>query len=381
MQPTDKFRTDLDHAARRAAGRGEAAEIEALRDFFFRSFPKVGREAMSALFATYLERRRSRPDTAVSWLAGISSVLMMDYDGTPFDKSDWEELREAIVLEEEDLDMELLEYVMALVVDHRGIMSLDGVGEWFEDEEFWTAYAPIMFDEARWAEVPAVIDAIERLVRPAPGAAVLDACCGPGRHSLELAARGYRVTGIDITEPYLEAARESANAWGFEDGARAQGGSARFLHADLREFTTDAPFDFAINLYTSFGYFADPAEDRKALARLRLALKPGGVLVLETTGKETAARDFTAGESFDRGGWGIRTEYSIVGAWEGLRNRWILSRGSEFVDRSFVLRLYSGTEMKASLLEAGFSSVSIFGGVDGCPYDQAASSLVALAIA
>ena len=54
---------------------------------------------------------------------------------------------------------------------------------------------------------------------------------------------------------------------------------------------------------------------------------------------------------------------------------------SEFVDRSFVLRLYSGTEMKASLLEAGFSSVSIFGGVDGCPYDQAASSLVALAIA
>lgn len=121
MQPTDKFRTDLDHAARRAAGRGEAAEIEALRDFFFRSFPKVGREAMSALFATYLERRRSRPDTAVSWLAGISSVLMMDYDGTPFDKSDWEELREAIVLEEEDLDMELLEYVMALVVDHRAL--------------------------------------------------------------------------------------------------------------------------------------------------------------------------------------------------------------------------------------------------------------------
>ena len=46
---------------------------------------------------------------------------MMDYDGTPFDKSDWEELREAIVLEEEDLDMELLEYVMALVVDHRAL--------------------------------------------------------------------------------------------------------------------------------------------------------------------------------------------------------------------------------------------------------------------
>jgi hypothetical protein len=118
MQPTDKFRTDLDHAARRAAGRGESAEIEALRDFFFRSFPKVGREAMSSLFAAYLERRRSDPGKAAAWLSGVGSVLMMDYDGTPFDKADWEEIRESVVLEEQELDMDLLEYVMTLVLDH-----------------------------------------------------------------------------------------------------------------------------------------------------------------------------------------------------------------------------------------------------------------------
>ena len=39
--------------------------------------------------------------------------------------------------------------------------------EWFEDEDFWTAYAPLMFDEAHWAEVPAIVDAIERLAKPA----------------------------------------------------------------------------------------------------------------------------------------------------------------------------------------------------------------------
>ena len=87
-------------------------------------------------------------------------------------------------------------------------------------------------------------------------------------------------------------------------------------------------------------------------------LRPGGALVLETTGKETAARDFTAGESFERGGWDVRTEFAVVGAWEGLRNRWILSRGGEIVDRSFVLRLYSGTELKTALLEAGFADVA-----------------------
>jgi SAM-dependent methyltransferase len=247
-------------------------------------------------------------------------------------------------------------------------------GEWFEDEEFWTAYAPIMFDEERWAEVPAAVDSIERLAALRPGASVLDACCGPGRHSLELAARGYRVTGIDITEAYLEAARESAS--GISGPGRAS-----FVRADIRSFEARADYDLAINLYTSFGYFADPAEDLAALRRLRAALKDGGALVLETTGKETAARDFTAGESFERGGWGVRTEFSVVGHWEGLRNRWILSRGSELVDRAFVLRLYAGTEMRATLLEAGFSSAAIFGGLDGSPYDQSAGSLVALAIA
>jgi SAM-dependent methyltransferase len=208
-----------------------------------------------------------------------------------------------------------------------------------------------------------------RLARPSPGCAVLDACCGPGRHSLELASRGYRVTGIDITEAYLEAARESACGLA----------TARFIHADVREFEMPRAFDLAINLYTSFGYFADPAEDLAALRRLREALKEGGALVLETTGKETAARDFTAGESFERGGWNVRTEFAVVGAWEGLRNRWILSRGDEKADRAFVLRLYSGTELRAALLDAGFAEVRILGGLDGSPYDQDAKSLVALA--
>jgi SAM-dependent methyltransferase len=253
-----------------------------------------------------------------------------------------------------------------------------GGSEWFEDEGFWTAYAPIMFDEARWAEVPAVVDAIERLVRPERGAEVLDSCCGPGRHSLELASRGYRVTGVDITEAYLDAARASTAAFDF---AGSGGEDPRFLHADIRTFAADRPFDLAINLYTSFGYFADPADDLAALRRIRASLRPGGALVLETTGKELAARDFTTVEEFERGGWGIRTEVSVVGAWEGLRNRWILTRGDAHVDHSFDIRLYSGTELKVALLEAGFATVRVMGGIDGTPYDQSAVSLVALAIA
>ncbi len=242
--------------------------------------------------------------------------------------------------------------------------------EWFEDEEFWDVFAPLMFDENRWAEVPGVVDAIERLTGASPPGAVLDACCGPGRHSLEFAGRGYRVTGVDLMDSYLEAARESA---------RDEGLDIEFLRADLREFRRPGAFDLAVNLFNSFGYFADPAQDLGMLRNIRESLKPGGRFVLEMLGKETAVRDFTEGEWFERNGWTVLTEYSAVGAWEGMRNRWILIRGAERIERTFVQRLYSGTEMAALLARAGFGEVRILGSLDGAPYDRKAESLVALA--
>lgn len=245
-------------------------------------------------------------------------------------------------------------------------------GSWFEDEEFWNVFAPLMFDENRWAETPGVVDAIESLAASAPGDAVLDACCGPGRHSLEFAHRGYRVTGVDLMESYLEAARESAR----EDGLDIE-----FLRADMRDFRRPGSFDLAVNLFNSFGYFADPAEDLGMLRNIRESLRPGGRFVLEMLGKETAVRDFTEGEWFERNGWTVLTEYSVVGAWEGMRNRWVLIRGAERIERSFVQRLYSGTEMAALLARAGFGEVRILGSLRGAPYDRKAENLVVLASA
>jgi len=244
------------------------------------------------------------------------------------------------------------------------------VAAWFEDEDFWKAYGPLMFDGKRWAEVPAVVDALERLAGLEPGDAILDACCGPGRHSVEFAKRGYRVTGVDLTRDFLDAARESAEAEGVD---------LELVRADIRGFSRPGAFDLAVNLFTSFGYFEDPADDLAALRRFRESLAPGGSLVVETLGKETAARDFIEGEWFERDGWTVCTEFTVVGAWEALKNRWVLIRGAERVDRSFDLRLYSGLEMKRLLLEAGFSRVEIYGSVEGAPYDEKASSLVALA--
>ena len=83
--------------------------------------------------------------------------------------------------------------------------------DWFESESFWTTFAPIMFDDARWAEAPTVARYVKDLAGLKAGSKILDAGCGLGRISVELAALDLDVTGVDIIQAELDAAAESAS--------------------------------------------------------------------------------------------------------------------------------------------------------------------------
>lgn len=95
---------------------------------------------------------------------------------------------------------------------------------------------------------------------------MLDLCCGPGRHVLEFARRGFRVTGVDRTQRYLEAARATA---------LSEGLAVELVQADMRDFSRPPTFDLALNLFSSFGYFAEAADDLQVLKNLNASLAPG----------------------------------------------------------------------------------------------------------
>lgn len=233
--------------------------------------------------------------------------------------------------------------------------------EWFESEDFWNNYGPIIFDAARWAEAPEVARSVCKIAGLAKGASVLDAGCGPGRISVELALLGLDVTGVDLIQSELDAAAETAGDENVD---------IELVRADLRTFKSKKQFDCAINLYTSFGYCDTIEEDVQILKSIYAALKKDGFFILENLSRETAIQHFTEGEWFERAGKTVLTDFGVVGAWEGLRSRWILidNNTGARIEHEFVQRLYSAVELKRILLGIGFSSVEIYGNYDFSPY-------------
>ena len=244
---------------------------------------------------------------------------------------------------------------------------------WFEDDALWESLEGFLFSQFRSRAITVrEAEQILALVRPPQRAAVLDLYCGPGRNALEFARRGFQVTGVDRTTRYIEAARASAIREGL---------TVEFVQEDMRRFHRPAAFDLALNLFSSFGYFADAGEDLQVLRNLHASLKPGGTLLLEMAGKEPLARDFqprTWHRHAERDEY-LLEERIVQEGWSVIEHHWIWMRGPEQKVFTWSIRLYSGAEMMGLLSDAGFSAVQLYGSLAGTLYDHTAQRLVAVA--
>lgn len=247
---------------------------------------------------------------------------------------------------------------------------METIKPWHEDDTFWEVFGPEMFPPKRWESVPAKADEFIALSGMQPGTKVLDLCCGPGRFSLELARRGFQVTGVDRTPAYLEEARRRA---------AAENLAIEFVQNDMRQFCRLECFDAAINIFTSFGYFEDPEEDRRVVVNLFTSLKPGGILVMDMAGKEIIAKQVFGTHWEEENGTFFLQSHKICRDWSWIENRWVMFKNGKSFDYTLSHRLYSAVELSGLLTECGFGDVKIYGDFAGSPYDPQAKRLVAVA--
>lgn len=139
---------------------------------------------------------------------------------------------------------------------------------WYKDW-FNSKYYHQLYFQRDHQEAAAFIDRLIQLLNPPVASRMLDVACGKGRHAIQLAAKGFDVTGIDLSEESIREANRFA------------GPALQFFQHDMRLPFYIGYFHYAFNFFTSFGYFRTRREHDNAIRSISQSLQPGGILVLD----------------------------------------------------------------------------------------------------
>ncbi len=246
-------------------------------------------------------------------------------------------------------------------------MASDPQADFF-DRLYPHFYVPWLTPETTTREVNFICDRLAL----APGARVLDLCCGHGRHSLELARRGYQVTGLDRSEPALARARAAAEAEGL---------SIHWLQADMRDIPSAGAFDGCINWFSAFGLLEDDSQDQKVLIGVGQALRPGGRFLIDALNHAWLMRNFqvrgwvaapAGGTLHEERAFDLLSGRNVIKATADLP-------GGMRVVVTHALRVYTLAELARMLQAAGLRVRETYGGVDGSACTLSSRRLIVLA--
>ncbi|HEX2723814.1 MAG TPA: methyltransferase domain-containing protein [Gemmatimonadaceae bacterium] len=243
--------------------------------------------------------------------------------------------------------------------------------QWWEnyfDSHYLLEYEPIFTPERDRAEVSRLVDV---LGLPS-GAKILDVPCGQGRHAHLLAEAGFDVYGLDYSEPLLDVARE-----------RGTGRTLHYSRGDMRRLPPrwGGMFDAVVNLFTSFGFFSDPGDDRRVILEFARVLKPGGVLVWHGGSRDGVMAGFLSRDWWETSnGTLVAHERSfdplsgvltIESAWRG-----VAKRPGRRVHR---IRLYTATRIAELCAEAGLIVEQAFDAFNDRPLRRRSSEMMLVA--
>jgi len=235
------------------------------------------------------------------------------------------------------------------------------------DAQYLLEYEPI-FNLVR--DRREVARLMEILALPS-GARVLDVPCGQGRHAHLLAEAGFRVDGLDYSPHLIKKARERGTA-----------PTLRYTRGDMRKLPArwSGRFDSVVNLFTSFGFFTDPADDARVVSEFARVLAPGGTLVWHGGSRDGVVARFLTRDwwksddgtmighqrSFDP----LSGILSIETSWEGPSGRG---------ERQHRIRLYTATRLAELCLDAGLVVEEAFDGWHDRPLRRRSSELLLVA--
>lgn len=235
------------------------------------------------------------------------------------------------------------------------------------DQQYLLEYEPLFSLEKDRREIARLIDVMGLPV----GARILDVPCGQGRHAHLLAEAGYDVHGVDLSPDLLALAVQ-----------RGTGPGLKYVRGDMRRLSAawSSRFDAVINLFTSFGFFLDPADDARVIGEFARVLKPGGLLVWHG-----GSRDGVMAKFLERDWWTTRNG-TVIGherAFDPLsgvmtvRSTWRGPKTSG--EREHRIRLYTATRVAELCRDAGLIVAQAYDGWRDRPLSRTSSEMLLVA--
>jgi cyclopropane fatty-acyl-phospholipid synthase-like methyltransferase len=201
------------------------------------------------------------------------------------------------------------------------------------------------------------------------GSRLLDVPCGNGRLSLELARRGYRVSGIDLAKEFIDEAKAAA----------AGKLPAEFELGDMRRIEGDAIYDGAYCFGNSFGFlvYEDTQQFLKAVHR---ALKPGARFIIETgMAAESALTKFETHASHQIGDIKMTINERYLADESCIDTEYVFERSGLAETRRAKHWIYTVGEIRRMFEQAGFAVQNLYGSLSCKPYELGSDELFVIA--
>lgn len=202
-----------------------------------------------------------------------------------------------------------------------------------------------------------------------PPAEVLDVPCGEGRIALELASRGYRMSGIDMTETFLSEAM---------DKARKRGLDITWHRGDMRKIPWEKRFDAAICMWGSFGYF-DEEGNSEFIKAVSSSLKAGGTFLLDVHVAESLFPKYRPRGWTEVGDVIILEDRSFDHTTGRIEVDWTFVRQGEQSTNHCSIRIYTYKEIVDLLTQHGFRQFEAFGSLSKDPFKIGGTRLLMVA--
>lgn len=244
-------------------------------------------------------------------------------------------------------------------------MSANWFKNWFNSQLYLDLYKHRDNKDAK-----KIVSLITKNISLPKSSKVLDLACGNGRHSVLFAKKGYKVTGVDLSEYLIRQARNLLKSDYSESRSNLE-----FEIRDMRHISYRNKFDLVVNLFSSFGYFDKDSENFSVIKGISKSLKKNGYFFLDFLNADFLSANLVPFDISTRNDYVIIQVRNIKSGFVTKQIFFIRNSGSKksapLINNYFEkIRLYSLEDFRKMFKKAGLNIIKTYGNYRGEKYSK-----------